>query len=83
MLNRKNMASHGRQRGGSGKRSGGVKKTPPRRRFIISSKARREEAKAPDSNGKAHVAPGQNGHAAPAAAVGQPSVELNETIKTL
>jgi RNA polymerase primary sigma factor len=83
MLNRKNMASHGSQRGGSGKRSGGVKKTPPRRRFIISSKARREEAKSPDSNGKAHVAPGQNGHAAPAAPVGQPSVELNETIKTL
>jgi RNA polymerase primary sigma factor len=83
MLNRKNMASHGRQRSGSGKRSGGVKKTPPRRRFIISSKARREEAKAPDSNGKAHAVPGQNGHAAPTTPVGQPSVELNETIKTL
>ncbi len=81
MLNRKNMASHGRQRSG-GKRSGGVKKTPPRRRFIISSKARREEAKPPVSNGKAHAAPGQNGHATPAP-VGQPSVELNETIKTL
>jgi len=82
MLNRKNMASHGRQRSG-GKRSGGVKKTPPRRRFIISSKARREEAKSPDSNGKAHAVPGQNGHPAPTAPIGQPSVELNETIKTL
>jgi RNA polymerase primary sigma factor len=82
MLNRKNMASHGRQRSG-GKRSGGVKKAPPRRRFIISSKARREEAKSPDSNGKAHAVPGQNGHTTPSAPVGQPSVELNETIKTL
>jgi RNA polymerase primary sigma factor len=60
-----------------------VKKTPPRRRFIISSKARREEAKSPVSNGKAQAAPVQNGHAAPSAPVGQPSVELNETIKTL
>jgi RNA polymerase primary sigma factor len=60
-----------------------VKKAPPRRRFIISSKARREEAKSPDSNGKAHAVPGQNGHTAPSVSVGQPSVELNETIKTL
>ncbi|HTR43211.1 MAG TPA: RNA polymerase sigma factor RpoD [Pseudomonadales bacterium] len=60
-----------------------MKKTPPRRRFIISSKARREEAKSPDSNGKAHAVPGQNGHPAPTAPIGQPSVELNETIKTL
>jgi RNA polymerase primary sigma factor len=60
-----------------------VKKAPPRRRFIISSKARREEAKSPDSNGKAHAVPGQNGHATPSVSVGQPSVELNETIKTL
>ena len=76
------MASHGRQRGG-GKRGGGVKKPSPRRRFIISSKARRDEPKSADSNGKAQAAPGQNGHAAPTAPVGQPSVELNETIKTL
>jgi len=82
MLNRKNMASHGRQRSG-GKRSGGTKKTSPRRRFIISSKARRDEPKSPDSNGKSHVVPGQNGHATVAAPLGQPSIELNETIKTL
>ena len=83
MLNRKNMASHAspnRQRS-SARRSAGAKKAP-RRRFIISSKARREEAKTPESNGKNHVVPGQNGHASPAP-VGQPSVELNETIKTL
>src|SRR5579862_4605134 len=80
MLNRKNMASHGRQRGG-GRRSGGAKKLPARRRFIISSKARREEPKSPDSNGKA--AAGQNGHAALPAPTGQPSADLNETIKTL
>src|SRR5215469_5185702 len=83
MLNRKNMASHGRQRSGSGKRSGGVKKTPPRRRFIISSKARRDEAKTTDANGKAHQNPGQNGNAAAPVTTGQPTVELNETIKTL
>ena len=76
------MASHGHQRGG-GKRGGGVKKPSPRRRFIISSKARRDEAKSADSNGKAHAAPGQNGHSTPPAPIGQPSVELNETIKTL
>jgi RNA polymerase primary sigma factor len=83
MLNRKNMASnasHSRQRNSAG-RNAGAKKAP-RRRFIISSKARREESKTPDSNGKNHVVPGQNGHTSPAP-VGQPSVELNETIKTL
>src|SRR5580700_1194342 len=83
MLNRKNMASganHGRQRGGA-KGSSGAKKAP-RRRFIISSKARREESKTSESNGKSHAAPVQNGHASPAPA-GQPTVELNETIKTL
>jgi len=81
MLNRKNMASHGHQ-GGSGRRSAGAKKAT-RRRFIISNKARREEPKTPESNGKPNLAAGQNGHAAPTAALGQPSVELNETIKTL
>ncbi|HUE37265.1 MAG TPA: RNA polymerase sigma factor region1.1 domain-containing protein, partial [Candidatus Acidoferrum sp.] len=60
-----------------------MKKPSPRRRFIISSKARRDEAKSADSNGKAHSTPGQNGHSTPPAPVGQPSVELNETIKTL
>lgn len=83
MLNRKNMASganHGRQRSGA-KGSSGAKKAP-RRRFIISSKARREESKSSDSNGKNHAAPVQNGHASPPA-VGQPTAELNETIKTL
>jgi hypothetical protein len=82
MLNRKNMASHGSQRN-SGRGSGGSKKIPTRRRFIISSKARRDEAKSADSNGKASLATGQNGHAAATAPVGQPTVELNETIKTL
>jgi RNA polymerase primary sigma factor len=76
------MASHGRQRN-SGRRNGGSKKIPVRRRFIISSKARRDEAKSADSNGKAGPATGQNGHATPTAPLGQPSVELNETIKTL
>jgi len=76
------MASHGSQRN-SGRGSGGSKKIPTRRRFIISSKARRDEAKSADSNGKASLATGQNGHAAATAPVGQPTVELNETIKTL
>jgi RNA polymerase primary sigma factor len=80
MLNRKNMASHGRQ-GGGGRQSAGKK--AQRRRFIISNKARREEPKATDSNGKANLAPGQNGHAAPTVSLAQPSAELNETIKTL
>jgi RNA polymerase primary sigma factor len=80
MLNRKNMASH--RQNGSGRQSAGAKKAT-RRRFIISNKARRDEPKAPESNGKQNLAPGQNGHTAPTAAVGQPSVELNETIKTL
>ncbi len=78
------MASHGRQRGGSSRRSGETKKLPARRRFIISSKARREEPKSQksqDSNGK--NAPGQNGHAVPPTPMGQTSVDLNETIKTL
>jgi RNA polymerase primary sigma factor len=81
MLNRKNMASHGGQ-GGSGRQSAGAKKAT-RRRFIISNKARREEPKSTESNGKPNLAQGQNGHAAQAAPTGQPSVELNETIKTL
>jgi RNA polymerase primary sigma factor len=72
--------NHGRQRNGA-KGSSGAKKAP-RRRFIISSKARREETKTPESNGKNHIVPGQNGHGAPLP-VGQPSIELNETIKTL
>ena len=76
------MASHGSQRN-SGRGSGGSKKIPTRRRFIISSKARRDEAKSADSNGKASLATGQNGHAAATAPMGQPTVELNETIKTL
>jgi RNA polymerase primary sigma factor len=76
------MASHGSQRN-SGRGSGGSKKIPARRRFIISSKARRDEAKSADSNGKAGLATGQNGHAAATVPVGQPTVELNETIKTL
>ncbi|HEV2327970.1 MAG TPA: RNA polymerase sigma factor RpoD [Verrucomicrobiae bacterium] len=80
MLNRKNMASH--RQSGSGRQSAGAKKAT-RRRFIISNKARRDEPKAPDSNGKPNLALGQNGHTAQNAAVGQPSVELNETIKTL
>ncbi|HTV42539.1 MAG TPA: RNA polymerase sigma factor RpoD [Candidatus Sulfotelmatobacter sp.] len=74
------MASHGRQHGG-GRESADAKKAP-RRRFIISNKARRDEPKESDSNGKAEAA-GQNGHNAPNTPVGQPSVELNETIKTL
>jgi len=82
MLNRKSMASHGRQ-SNSGRRSGGSKKIPTRRRFIISSKARRDEAKSADSHGKAGAVTAQNGHAASSAPLGQPSVELNETIKTL
>jgi RNA polymerase primary sigma factor len=81
MLNRKNMASHGRD-GGSGRRSAGEKKAM-RRRFIISNKARREDPKAPESNGKPNLAAGQNGHAAPTTPLGQPPAELNETIKTL
>jgi RNA polymerase primary sigma factor len=78
------MASHGRQ-GGSERRSAGSAgaKKAIRRRFIISNKARRDEPKAPESNGKPNLAPGQNGHAAPTAPLGQPSAELNETIKTL
>ena len=75
------MASHGRQRGGGSRRSAGTKKIPTRRRFIISSKARREEPKAADSNGK--TAAGQNGHGVPPAPIAQTSVDLNETIKTL
>ncbi|HEY1787771.1 MAG TPA: RNA polymerase sigma factor RpoD [Verrucomicrobiae bacterium] len=75
------MASHGGQ-GGSGRQSAGAKKAT-RRRFIISNKARREEPKSTESNGKPNLAQGQNGHAAQAAPTGQPSVELNETIKTL
>ncbi len=71
----------GHNQRGSAKRSTGAKKAH-RRRFIISSKARREEAKTSDANGKSHAAPGQNGHVTPAP-LGQPSVELNETIKTL
>jgi RNA polymerase primary sigma factor len=82
MLNRKNMASHGRQRN-SGGRSGGSKKVPVRRRFIISSKARRDESKPADSNGKTGLVAGQNGHATPPMPTGQPTIELNETIKTL
>src|SRR5215469_3441081 len=81
MLNRKNMASHGRQ-GGNGRQNAGAKKAA-RRRFIISNKARREEPKAPESNGKPNLATDQNGHAAQISALGQPSAELNETIKTL
>ncbi len=81
MLNRKNTVSSATQRG-SGKRSG-AKKAPARRRFIISSKARRDEPKSSDSNGKAHPNSGQNGHGSPTAPTGQPTVELNETIKTL
>jgi len=82
MLNRKNMASHSRQRG-SGRRSGGAtKKVPAQRRFIISNKARRDDPKSTDSNGKTAVS-GQNGHGVSAAPAGQPTVELNETIKTL
>ncbi len=83
MLNRKNSAA-GANRQHSAKRSGGAKKAPARRRFIISSKARREESKAtPDSHGKNPSVPGQNGHAAAPIPSGQPSLELNETIKTL
>ena len=74
------MASHGRQ-GGSERQSAGAKKAA-RRRFIISNKARREEPKTPDTNGKPNLAQDQNGHGA-ATPLGQPSVELNETIKTL
>ncbi|HUA66899.1 MAG TPA: RNA polymerase sigma factor RpoD [Alphaproteobacteria bacterium] len=74
------MASHGRQ-GGDGRRSAGAKKAA-RRRFIISNKARREEPKALESNGKPNLTQ-ENGHTAPTAPLGQPSVELNETIKTL
>jgi len=81
MLNRKNMASHGRQ-GDGGRESAGAKKAT-RRRFIISNKARREEAKTPESAGKPEAPAGQNGHVAPTTPMGQPSVELNETIKTL
>ena len=79
------MASHGRQRnsGKRSERSGGTKKIPVRRRFIISSKARRDEAKSADSHGKAGAASAQNGHAAAPMPLGQPTVELNETIKTL
>ena len=79
------MASHGRQRnsGKRSERSGGTKKIPVRRRFIISSKARRDEAKSADSHGKAGAATAQNGHATAPMPVGQPTVELNETIKTL
>ena len=76
------MASHGRPRN-SGKRSEGSKKVPVRRRFIISSKARRDEAKTADSHGKAGAATAQNGHATVPMPIGQPTVELNETIKTL
>ena len=75
------MASHGRQRDG-GRQSADAKKAT-RRRFIISNKARREEPKNPAPDGKPEVAAGQNGHVAPGTPVGQPSVELNETIKTL
>src|SRR6202012_5620253 len=81
MLNRKNMASHGRQPG-TGRQSAGEKKAT-RRRFIISNKARREEPKTSESNSKPDAAAGENGHATPMTPVGQPSVELNETIKTL
>ncbi len=76
-------ATSGRQQSGSGRRSGGAKKAPARRRFIISSKARRDEAKSTHTNGKGHAGNGQNGHSTPPAPVGQPTVELNETIKTL
>jgi RNA polymerase primary sigma factor len=76
------MASHGRQRN-SGKHNGGSKKIPVRRRFIISSKARRDEAKPADSHGKTGAVTAQNGHPAGTAPLGQPTVELNETIKTL
>jgi RNA polymerase primary sigma factor len=84
MLNRKNMASHGRQRnsGKRSERSEGAKKVPVRRRFIISSKARRDEAKTADSHGKGTTT-AQNGHATAPMPIGQPTVELNETIKTL
>ncbi|MGH8024823.1 MAG: RNA polymerase sigma factor RpoD [Limisphaerales bacterium] len=82
MLNRKNMASHGRE-GGGGRESTGTKKAA-RRRFIISSRARRQEPVSSDANGKANPAAGENGHpTAGTAAMGQPTVELNETIKTL
>jgi RNA polymerase primary sigma factor len=81
MSNRKHMASHSRQRGG-GRESAGAKKAA-RRRFIISNKARRDEPKTPEANGKPNPVPGQNGHTAAGAPPGQPSVELNETIKTL
>jgi RNA polymerase primary sigma factor len=83
MLNRKNMASSAHRQRVGGRQSAGTKKVPARRRFIISSKARREESKTADSNGKAHPVTGQNGHSTPPAPVGQPTAELNETIKTL
>ena len=62
-----------------------------RRRFVITSSARRNAAKAADANGdsKSHAvsAPEKSpssGHANPAApALGQTSVDLTETVKTL
>ncbi len=68
-------------------------KPAARRRFVITSSARRNAAKAPDTNGKGkHTATSiaeaekrlQNGHtngSAPTPA--QPSIDLTETIKTL
>ena len=82
MLNRKNIPSNARQRG-NGRRTGGTKKVPARRRFIISSKARREDPKSTDSNGKGTPSAG-NGHPAPSVPTGPAlTVDLNETIKTL
>jgi len=93
MLNRKTAASsaaHGRQH--SGERHTKAKTAPVRRRFVITSSARRNAAKAAESNEKSKthdisVAAGKlpaNGNGNAAAPVRpQSTVDLTETIKTL